>query len=544
MSSNSAASLVVLRDLAYATPDGRALLDDLTLAFGRERTGLVGRNGIGKSTFLRLISGDLAPSSGTVTSAGQIGFLRQTVQAAEGETVADAFGATNGLACLDRLEAGRGTLADAAEADWTLPARISEALVSVQLADLAPPRPLTSLSGGQRTRVALAALMFGGADLILLDEPTNNLDAAGREDVAEAIAGWRNGVIVVSHDRGLLRRMDRIVELSTLGARSYGGNYDFYREQKDAERTLAEQKLVTAKDQLRTTERAIQAAREKQSRRDSGGRRQRARGDQPKILLNAKRNRAEQTAGAGSALAERKRNAAQSMVGEAEAAVERVRALSISLPPTGLAAGKNVLTFEQASFAYGDELPILEDVSFAISGPERVAVTGGNGTGKTTLLRLAVGDLVPSTGTVRHPVKAIMLDHHVALLHPHRSILDNFQRINDSASDNACHAALARFLFRSDDAYRLAGVLSGGEMLRAALAVTLGGPTPPQLLILDEPTNHLDLHSTAAIEAALCGYDGTLLIASHDADFLDAIGITHWLQLPMEPDHFGATSSD
>ncbi|WP_421724560.1 ABC-F family ATP-binding cassette domain-containing protein [Bauldia sp.] len=532
MPSNPVPSLVALRSVTYATPDGRTLLDNVTLTFGRERTGLVGRNGIGKSTLLRLVAGDLAPASGTIERSGRVGFLRQAVHANVG-TVADAYGTSEALACLDRLEAGHGSVSDAADADWDLPARIADALARVQLTGLEMSRPLASLSGGQQTRVALAALMFGGADLILLDEPTNNLDSDGRAGIAEAIAGWRNGAIVVSHDRTLLRRMDRIVELSGLGVRSYGGNYDFYRERQDHEHAAAEQDLRSAKHQLKATERAIQAAREKQDRRASGGKRQRGRGDQPKILLNAQRNRAEQTASAGSALAERKRHAAQATLRDAEATVERVSTLSVALPPTGLAAGKTVLAFDRVSFTYANGPPILNDVSLILSGPQRTALTGSNGSGKTTFLRLAAGDLAPTTGTVRRPVKATMLDQHVAVLDRDRSIIDNFRTVNGSADDNACHAALARFLFRADAAHRLVGDLSGGEILRAALAVTLGGSAPPQLLILDEPTNHLDLDSTEAIEVALRGYNGALLVASHDTDFLDAISITEVLAFPL-----------
>ena len=159
-----------------------------------------------------------------------------------------------------------------------------------------------------------------------------------------------------------------------------------------------------------------------------------------------------------------------------------------------------------------------------MTGPERVALTGGNGTGKTTFLALAGGAAQPTSGTVRRPAPSVMLDQGVAILDPATTILENFRRLNPDASINHAHAMLARFLFRNTEALKPVAVLSGGEMLRAGLACVLGGRRPPSLLILDEPTNHLDLDSIAAVESALRGFDGALLVASHDEDFLEAIG--------------------
>jgi ATPase components of ABC transporters with duplicated ATPase domains len=166
-----------------------------------------------------------------------------------------------------------------------------------------------------------------------------------------------------------------------------------------------------------------------------------------------------------------------------------------------------------------------------ITGPERIAIAGPNGSGKSTVLALIAGSLEPWQGSVRAPVPFAFFDQRVSLLDPARSIADNFVRLNPGTTNNQCRAALARFGFRSLAADRAAGTLSGGQMLRAGLACTLGAPTPPQLLILDEPTNHLDLDSLGAVEAGLAAYDGALLVVSHDAVFLEAIGITRTVEL-------------
>ncbi|BCW87491.1 Energy-dependent translational throttle protein EttA [Alphaproteobacteria bacterium SO-S41] len=518
-----------LRSVSAATPDGTPLFSAIDLSLGPERTGLVGRNGAGKSTLLRLIAGSQPPASGSVQLSGRIALLRQILGADHAETVADALGATAGLRQLERLAAGSGRPEDA-DADWTLEARLAEALDEVGLEDVAPSRRLATLSGGQRTRVALAALVFDAPGLILLDEPTNNLDREGRAAVARLLGRWRGGAVVASHDRALLRQMDRIVEISSLGVRIYGGNWDDYAAQKAAERALAAEALDSAERRVKQVDREMQTAREKKARRDAAGARAGAKGGIPRILLGAREDRAEASGGRANRLAERQRESATETLEAARARVERLKTLAVDLPSTGLAPGKIVLDVKDMTGGPG-VTPVIRDVSFDLVGPERVAIGGPNGAGKTTLLRLVTGALTPMAGTVRLGVRAAMLDQDVALLDPTATIRDNFRRLNPADSENACRAALARFLFRADAALKEVGTLSGGERLRAGLACALGGSSPPQLLILDEPTNHLDLDSIAAMEDGLNAYDGALLVVSHDADFLEAIGVTRTIAL-------------
>jgi ATPase subunit of ABC transporter with duplicated ATPase domains len=178
---------------------------------------------------------------------------------------------------------------------------------------------------------------------------------------------------------------------------------------------------------------------------------------------------------------------------------------------------------------------VLRRVSFRMTGPERVALTGPNGAGKTTLIRLAVGDLQPTEGIVRRGVPAALLDQRAALLDDSETLLENFRRLNPAMDDNGAYAALARFVFRNITALKPVGSLSGGERLRAALACALMAARPPQLIVLDEPTNHLDLDSIAAVEAALAAYDGALIVASHDRDFLAAIGVEREIAIGPSP---------
>jgi ATPase subunit of ABC transporter with duplicated ATPase domains len=521
--------LVDLKNVTWSTPDGGPLLTDLSLSFGAGVTGLVGRNGSGKSTLLRLIAGDLVPASGAIARSGRVAMLHQQI-GTPGGIVADVIGAAAGLAVLARIERGEGDEDDFVRADWTLPERIGAAMAALSLEAVDLDRPTSTLSGGQLTRLSLAGLLLERPDMILMDEPTNNLDADGRAAVHRLLAEWTGGAVVASHDRALLAGVDRIVELSDLGARVYGGGWALYAERRAEERAAAGRRLNAALQAQQLAEREIQQSRERQDRRDGRGRAKRERGDAPKLLLDARNQRAERTAGRGGALAGRKREDAEAARREAERGVDVLTPMRIAMPEAYAHGGRRVLTLDGAGWRVPGGRWVLRALSLVLSGGERVAVCGPNGAGKTTLLRLASGAVAPSAGEVRRSGSVAMLDQQVAMLEEGDSVLGNCRRLNPALGDNEARALLARFLFRNKAALKPVGALSGGERLRAGLACVLAAGAP-DLLILDEPTNHLDLDSLGVLEAALADYAGTLLVVSHDSAFLDAIGIERRIML-------------
>lgn len=527
----SASALVTLNGVAARTPDGRGLFDNLTLAFGRERTAIVGRNGVGKTTLLRLVAGLAEPAEGSVTRIGSVGWLAQAQTPADDETIADTLDVAGSLAILHRVLAGNGSLDDMAEADWTLEERMRTALADVGLADLAPNRRTADLSGGEQTRLRLAGLKLAAPDLLVLDEPTNHLDAEARALIADVVADWPGGVVLVSHDRALLRRVDRIVELSSLGGRVHGGGWDLFIERRDAERAAAERDLEQAERAIGRVQRETQMAQERQARRDRTGKAARANNSDPKILLDAQAQRAEESGARGQRLAERKRQAVEADLAQARERVERVRQLALSMPSTGLPAGRVVLNLNEAVVTVEDDRRLLGPLCLRLTGPERVAVVGPNGAGKTTLLKLIAGMIEPSSGSVERPVRAALLDQQAAVLKADETLVEGWLRLNPQGTPNAARAALARFLFRNVQADRRVGELSGGERLRAALACVMTGAQPPQLLVLDEPTNHLDIDAVEAVEAALSAYNGALVVVSHDADFIQNLRVDRTLEL-------------
>ncbi|SEQ54847.1 ABC-F family ATP-binding cassette domain-containing protein [Sphingobium sp. YR768] len=521
---------ILLSSLSWSAPDGTAVLSGLDFGFTSERIGLIGRNGVGKSTLLALMAGERQPSAGRVQIDGTVATLRQSPL--PDQTIADLFGVAPALALLDQAEAGTATMAELEQCDWTLPARLADALAEAGLtADLMT--PLTHLSGGQRTRAALAACVFAQPDWLLLDEPTNHLDAEGREAVTALLKRWRGGAIVVSHDRALLDIMDAIAELTSLGIARYGGNWSAYRARKDVELAAAQDRLDHAERQASTIARKTQIATERQQRRDGAGARQAAKGGLPRILLGKRKEQAERSGGDAARRNDQQRQQAQETIAEARGKIEILAPLTVTLPSANIPSSRTLLRLEGVTAGHDPAHPVLRDLSLTITGPERIAITGPNGAGKSTLLHLIAGQIAPFIGQVHQPENSALLDQEASLLDGENSIADNFARLHPGATRNAIHAALARFRFRADLALQRVATLSGGQKLRAALACVLGGDTVPPLLLLDEPTNHLDLDSIAAIEQGLAAYDGALIVVSHDSAFLDAIGITRRIPLPQ-----------
>lgn len=520
---------LTLACVSAATPDQRLLFSDLSLSLTNECIGIVGRNGAGKSTLLAIAAGTMEPASGSVSCTGRVGMLRQIQPT--GETLAAALGVETALARLSRIEQGTGSEDDLLDADWLLPERLSAALEDVGLGGFDLNRPAHSLSGGERTRLGLARLLIDAPDILLLDEPTNNLDASGRALIAGFLARWKGGALIASHDRTLLDGMDRILHLSSIEVKLYTGGWSAFAAAREQERQQAQAALARADTTLRNTRKNIQRQSEKKARRDKAGRIEGASGSNSKLLMDARKDRSERTDGRDSRLAERQMDAAEEALQHARAKVEILAPLHIDLPETGLPPGRLLLDLEDVVLER-EGRRLFGPLSLRLHGPERLAVSGPNGSGKTSLLKLITGALVPTSGSVHRADRpAAMLDQHVDLLDPDLDLVENLRRHHPTQDANTAHAHLARFAFRNREALRPARSLSGGERLRAGLAVALAGPQPPQLLILDEPTNHLDIDAIETLEAALQTFDGALIVVSHDAHFLSAIGITRTLSL-------------
>ncbi len=509
-----------LSHLTFVLPEGRTILDDLSFSLGPGRHGLVGVNGSGKSTLARILAGELEPTAGTLQVSGDVGYLRQDLTAGPGSTVADLLGVAPVLAAIAAIESGAVDQAhfDAVGDDWDLPARLEAHLDRVGLGSVATDRPVGSLSGGELVLMSLTAILLRRPAVLVLDEPTNNLDAPTKQRLLDVMADFGGTLLVVSHDRDLLDRVDDIGEVREGTVRWYGGGHADYEEAVRTEQAAVRRAVSTAEADVRRQRRELDEQQTKQARRDRQGRAHA--GDMPKIVAGAYKRRAEGTAGRVRGVHEERLGDARSTLAAAEDRLRDDDEIRIDLPETAVPARRQVLRAESLRPAHGDLVLDLD-----LRGPERVGLVGRNGVGKSSALRALLGLDAPRAGRAEVFVPWRYLPQDLAVLDPGLTIVENVRRFAPEAPEQRVRAGLARFLFRARAADQQVGTLSGGERWRATLAALLLAEPAPQLLVLDEPTNNLDLASRRHLTEALDAYEGALLVVSHDDRFLADIGL-------------------
>ncbi|MER7452869.1 ribosomal protection-like ABC-F family protein [Nocardia beijingensis] len=524
---------IICSDLSFSWPDDTPVFDGLSFSVPGGRTGLVAPNGAGKSTLLRLIAGDLRPSGGGVSVQGALGYLPQNLPLTGDLTVAEVLGIAPILAALDAVESGDTSEEHFATigSDWDIEERTRAQLARLGLGHLSPDRRLHTLSGGQIVSLGLAAQLLRRPEVLLLDEPTNNLDADARHRLYDLLADWNGCLLLVSHDRALLERMDRIAELDRGEIRFHGGNFTAYEAAVRAEREVAEKNIRNAEQELEREKRELQQARERAARRASNATRNLGNAGLPKIFAGTMKRNAQESAGKASETHLARVGAAKNRLDQAERALREEQRIVVELPGTEVPSGRTVFAGERIDFQY-EQRPILTGVDLIIRGPERIAVTGPNGVGKSTLLRLIHGDLAPQGGQItRAEGRVAYLSQRLDLLDPARTVAENLAVFAQNMPESRRRNLLARFLFRGSRVDLPVGVLSGGERLRATLACVLFAEPAPQLLLLDEPTNNLDLISVGQLESALNAYRGAFVVVSHDERFLAEVGVRRWLRL-------------
>ncbi|MEH3033668.1 MAG: ABC-F family ATP-binding cassette domain-containing protein [Aeromicrobium erythreum] len=501
----------------------RVLMSDVSFRVTKgDKIGLVGRNGAGKTTLTRMLSGDGQPAAGTITSSGSVGYLPQDPR--DGDTsvtardrILSARGLDDALRRLRQAELEMGsddpevaeramkryTRADAdfgAGGGYAAESEAATIAANLGLPDRVLEQQLSTLSGGQRRRIELARILFSGADTLLLDEPTNHLDADSVRWLRGFLQDYPGGLVIISHDIDLIEEtVNKVLYLDanrgTIDVYNMGWKNYLKQREADEARRRRERENTT-----KTAERLM------------------AQG----LKMRAKATKA-------TAAQQMMRRAEQMMAGlEGERQQDRVAKIDFPKPAP---CGKTPLMAEGLSKSYGS-LEIFTDVGLAIDRGSRVVILGLNGAGKTTLLRMLANDLEPDTGEIQpgHGLKIGYFAQEHDTLDTSRSVFENMRAAAPELNETQARSVLGAFLFSGDDAEKPAGVLSGGEKTRLALASLI--VSSANVLLLDEPTNNLDPASREEVLAAIRSYEGAIVLVTHDEGAVAALEPDRVLLLP------------
>jgi ATP-binding cassette subfamily F protein 3 len=504
--------LVQLADVSFGYA-GDTLFEGLSWQVNPgEHLGLVGPNGCGKSTLLRLLAGELEPESGQVVRARgvRVGYLHQSQEFSGAGTVRHALMQPFAelLALRDELDELTARLAgdhDTATVSrygrreeeyrqrggYSLEARIRELVADVGFAERDLDRRVDTLSGGERNQLELAVVLLAGADLLLLDEPTNHLDATACERLEQVLGSYPGAFVLVSHDRTLLDKVARrIVELDD-GLEEYGTGWDAYVAEREKRRELRLKAYERQQEEIARQEEFI--------RRNLAGQKTNQAKSRRKMLEKIERLQWHHSIW------------------------DAAGRIGLRFDPGDRPGGKEVFTTEQLTVGYEAERPFCRGLDLTVYRGDRVGIVGRNGCGKTTLLKTLLGKVRPLGGTVRrgHEVKVGAFDQKLSDLDEERSLIEEIRAVRGDLSPDAVRNYLARFRFFGDDVFRTVKGLSGGERNRLSLGKMM--LRPANVLALDEPTNHLDIPAREVLEQALRGFEGTILVVSHDRYFLDQV---------------------
>ncbi|QDH20942.1 ribosomal protection-like ABC-F family protein [Saccharibacillus brassicae] len=486
-----------------------------------EKVGLLGGNGAGKSTLFRLLSGAEPPDEGNVSlrRGARVGVLDQIPDYGEqsvGDVLLGVFGTSLALqaklreleasmsgaegAALDRMLREYGETQEAFErgGGYEIPAKVDTVASGLGISAGQRERPFAELSGGEKTKVALAALLLEEADLLLLDEPTNHLDMEAAAWLESFIRDSSSTIVVVSHDRYFLTQtVEKVIELEDGEATSYPCGYVQYREEKEA-------RLLRQFEDYKEQQKVIKQMKEAIKRLIEWGKK----GDNPKFFRKAASMQ----------------KALDRMEKVKRPVLERT-AIGLALATDGR-TGEDVLTLDAVRKSFGSRV-LLREAEALLRYGERAVLVGGNGAGKTTLMRMVLGQESPDAGELRlgSRVRLGYLAQEESPPADRTSVLDYYKE-QAAMEEGEARGSLAKFLFYGKDVFKPVAGLSGGEWSRLRLAVLMR--QKPNLLLLDEPTNHLDIASREALEEALEEYDGTILAVSHDRFFINRIAQRVW----------------
>ncbi|WP_312174449.1 ABC-F family ATP-binding cassette domain-containing protein [Chryseobacterium sp.] len=530
--------MIFLHDITFGFPAGDLLFNSITLTIpSQSKSALVGSNGMGKSTLLKIMAKETEPLQGNINAEGELFYVPQMFGNFNELTIAQCLKIDKKLNALQNITNGEvdeiyfETLND----DWDIEERCQQALQYWKLENLDLNQKLESLSGGQKTKVFLAGIQINQPEIILLDEPTNHLDLEGRNLLYDFIEKSNATIVMVSHDRTLLNLADTIFELSNQGISGYGGNYDFYAEQKVIENEALQNDIHAKERALKKAKEKEREMLERKQKLDARGKGKQEKSGVARIMMNTLRNNAEKNSSNLKAVHAGKINNISGDLRDLRSSVRNLDQMKVNFNDSDLHAGKILISAEDMNFRYHDKNLWKENLNLEIRSGDRISIKGSNGSGKTTLIKLLLGDLLPSSGSIsRSDFNTIYIDQEYSLLDKTATLYEFAQQFNDHAmQESEVKTLLSRFLFGKEAWDKKCDVLSGGERLRLLLCGLSISNKAPDMIILDEPTNNLDLQNVEILTNSIKDYHGTLVVISHDGVFLEEIGVVSAVLLEL-----------
>ncbi len=503
--------MLILQNITYTHSNKSLLFSNINLIVGKgDKVALVGNNGVGKSTLLKLISGELNSFSGQLRTDSFPYYVPQILGQYDHLTIAQALRVEDKLTALKEILGGQMSEAnlELLDDDWTIEEKCAEALSYWQLSDLELNRKMETLSGGQKTKVFLAGISIYQPELILLDEPSNHLDAESRELLYQFIRSSMCTLIVVSHDRKLLNLLNTVCELNSRAIMVYGGSYDFYAEQKQLESDALNHALKTKEKALRKAKEKERETLERQQKLDARGKKKQEKAGVATIMLNTLRNNAEKSTSKLKDVHSEKLSGISEELTELRNEIPDIGKMKFGFDHSQLHHGKRLFSASEINVKYNDEFLWKYNLNLEIVSGERVALKGVNGSGKTTLIRLISGSLNPLVGTVhRAEIKSVYIDQDYSLIENNLTVYEQALKFNHLAlQEHEIKVRLNRFLFTKHSWDKSCNALSGGERMRLVLCCLTIADQSPDIIFLDEPTNNLDLQNILILTAAINEY--------------------------------------
>ncbi len=528
--------MVILQNISYIHPNKDLLFDSIHLTMNyHDKIALVGNNGIGKSTLLKIIAQELNPSDGKLKIDPKPYYVPQIFGQYNHLTIAQALRVEDKLNAFKEILKGNVTEENyiLLNDDWTIEERCNEALNYWDLSELDLNQKLETLSGGQKTKVFLAGISIHQPELVLLDEPSNHLDISGRKILYDFIRTSSSTLMVVSHDRKLLNLLNKVFELSKKGITVYGGNYDFYAERKQIEINALSEDIQSKEKALRKAKEKERETLERQQKSDARGKKKQEKAGVARIMMNTLKNNAENsTSKIKSVHAEKIGGISQSLQ-DLRSTLRNIDKMKFGFDNSILHKGKILVRTSDINFKYNHDPLWKENLNIEITSGERVVLKGLNGSGKTTLIKLLLGELHPQTGEIyRADSNAFYIDQDYSLIDNQLNVYEQAQKFNTSAlQEHEVKIRLSRFLFTGTEWNKPCGNLSGGEKMRLMLCCLTINHQSPDMIILDEPTNNLDIQNIEILTAAINEYRESLIVVSHDEYFLEQINIERIIYL-------------